>query len=367
MSKQFKPLILIALSINLASSIYADDKKLLGGRTDSGGNLLENNLEQSLELLRKTLKKFKKENYNRALVDKYCPKEWMYPSSDPKKPGAFNLCTDFLVETAQEMLEIIGEKPIPELQAIVPDDPSEFTFTSTLGEGSQQFDAHTSSTHDSPIIYNYRAIRKYSIKDLTVITYHELGHKVKFRGRKLGYYDSVDGLGTSRDLMNAAGVAIYLYGESNKIFQPEKRKELSPAKKDHFNCEIIDTADDNKTIHRFVTKQLKKHFKEKKAYETGIGISKSFGYEITDITNKYFPGERIYFSLRIHEGALCEGESDDKRSIFMYLVSRVPKEKDFVKIEPYPPSSFCDCKETKYEISYQNLRVSCVYDGFYLD
>ncbi len=361
----FKYLSLVILSLGLCKPVYGEHK-IRGVRNDNSGNLLEHSLEHTLDIIRKSLKKLKVDRFARVIINNYCNTRWRY--SDPDKPDAkLNLCTDFLISTADEMLKVISQRPIPELRAIVPSDPEEFMFISRINGSRKEADAYTSHKPDSPIIYNYLRVREFEYKDLILITYHELGHKVKFRGKYLNDDAVVDGLGTERDLLNAAGYALYRYAWRNKIIDYQKGQYTNP-KKDHFNCEITDSDNDSRVISEFVTKQPKVYFPGRRAYNTGIGIGKSYGYEITEVTSQFFPGERVYFSLRVHEEDSCKNiGSYDNRSVKMMLTSRVVGEKDLIKVEPYDPDSFCKKNPTFFKISYHNLTISCLYLGYYLD
>ncbi len=377
MLKLFLSLVLLS-QIIASDPIYAQALKEghepLGGRTDSGGNLIGQTLEHTRELLRRTLETFKKDKLRKILVDKYCYQRWSYEEKKGRNYNNIdkdtqkkrnNLCSQFTEETSDQVLHLISAKPMVELKAIIPKDPEEFLFVDPRDGTRRVADAKTKQVRTEPILYNYPRIRDFDFRKLMILTYHELGHKVKFRGKYLGDYEPMKGLGSAGDLLNAVAYTMYMYARTSQVFKEWKDENII-MKKDYFNCKITNA--DNKVIAEFVTAQARQYFKNNKhAYKTGIGIGDAFGYEVTEFTKKLYPQERIYFSLQVHEEDGCKfhQEAIDKRSVRMQLVSRVKNERDLGKIEFYDPDAFCNKLHTTFTISHHDLMITCIYEGYH--
>jgi len=350
-------MIKIFFVIALIGLSFVAPTAMAGGRVGTGGDSLENMLEDARKKVVETLVHISKnpEQAGTILFETACARARMLDEEQRR------MCADFVLETAQLIAHCNGDAKRPALRAKNADYPEE--FVADYGDGPRPVEAKTEPGCHSAIFFHYQAIRDHSPRALMMLIMHEMGHKIKFRGDYVYDAGPMEPFNRGEELLNAAASAVVLYGIAVKTIPMEVLTALAK-KKDWFEC-AIDFPEQQKVSFRSNSTRLEST--DLKSYISKNDWDDSAGFDITRWTARFYPLEKFYLRMAIQEKGGCEVDDPGDSTTFS-LLRKASRGYRIISGEVLDYNALCEMdfpSELSANSPEHGLTVTCSYSGYH--
>lgn len=362
----------LALIICLLSSSIAQ----AGGRAGTGGaggdpvfTALTSVRNSVLAALRKVVNDSQTDKtHTRKVLADYCSQGAHGALSQKTK----EICADFIIETAINMLKCAEGSDRVDLWAetpVTPEQKSEYEIPYPTPSGFHSVSAHTqlgcetgNSPYDNDVYFHYERTRSLKFKILFSLFAHELGHKVQFNNSLIDDFTppmgSESDFTTGHDFLDTVGDALYYYGLlAPSAFDKKIVAEFS-SRKYFFACNIFAPDFETKTFSFFVEPGPNEAESD---YRASTDREYGFGYEISSLTSKIFPGKKLFIKAQFQERETCEVKKTADFSMVLLMTAD--------PIKDNPLATFWDSENLlctpgrNFALEYFSMTVDCRYTG----
>lgn len=346
-----------------------------GGLVNTGGDpVIYLQLELQRKLIVRTLERIQSDHSTDPVGTENLLRGYCKNSGGLYSPEEVKTCASYIVETAAQVIAcnygehkldfIVTEVNTPELKELFkPKYP---------GNADKEVSAATylSSCQEHHLIYiNYSEfVRKMWSKDVYLTLAHEMGHKVQFQGRQIDDVNGVGGFNAGHKLLDAAAVALYIYGIGRDIPTPEQKKEALQLQefKHFFACTVTHGMQVSDTF-RFANQIVED--------TDGRQVSRNYvsdprGFELTPWTRVFAPREQYFLRLDLKgdfNGDFdCNSASDSDSYLSLFLLAPDGTKKPTILDKDFELENIL-CSPNSHPIilhyAEKDLTVECKFDG----
>lgn len=365
------------------NSVYAAD----GGHAGTGGELANIQLKLVRELVLASLRKViqntetgfqdaeSKERKNQAIKDlsQNCVSLGMVTEE------VRDACVDFIINTAKDMLKCAEGPNRANLWAIDPVTEAEkklFVIPYPTTTGFKDVSAHTragceatKNPSDNDIYFYSERILNIPTRYLFTLIAHELGHKVHYRSKVNGEYQSKiigddtviggekDGV-LGFDFLDRVGYALLIYGGSKPSAFDSTLVPEPAVIHDFFACQIMYAGYEPVPFYFFTeSKDLLNSYNSTNSEMVG------FGYDLTALTKEFLPGEELYIKANLQRHGSCD-KGNRANATTIFLIKKIGEE-DGHTVDDFLKTFNVLCYPTipLFDLEYNGMRIECRYDG----
>lgn len=260
-------------------------------------------------------------------------------------------CIDNFRKIAENLiLKILQRAPELPVDLILREEP---LFVPGPDSKPMSVAARTELGPSGPIEFHRPSLLNYAPAQMVFLLSHEYLHKIPIDGHYRGDYESIGPFARGRDFLD------FISSEIQRLALAQGRLGKDFLLIDYFLCEFESDLSANSwnlrlfSLRSFLSPDLNQ-------YQSGFGEGRKGG----SVSRPYRDGE-LEFSVFIHEPQACEAEGQGRftrlRLTMKYRDSRPDQIVDEKILEDFSP--ICGSPGGKLEMSYEQFRFSCAYDG----